>query len=140
MYRVSWSVVFNCAQKMALKVLYVKITWQNYIAVIWNFKFSVYATLYFANMCCLPIVWVNSFVYANEMFSSKWRFLHAGLFGLPMGFYTFTLIAYLNRSWSGIHIWCGIITFCTLPIYFLIPESPRFFIFLWARNHFNTFH
>ena len=35
-----------------------------------------------------------------------------------------TLIAYLNRTWTGIHIWCGIATAFTLIPAFLIPESP----------------
>ena len=35
-----------------------------------------------------------------------------------------TLIAYLNRTWTGIHIWCGVATAFTLIPAFLIPESP----------------
>ena len=86
---------------------------------------SVYAILHFVNMCCLPIVWVNSTVYANEIFSPKWRILVAGMFNIPTGPYVFTLIVFLNRTWTGIHLWCGILTACTLPIYFIMPESPR---------------
>ena len=35
------------------------------------------------------------------------------------------MIAYLNRTWTGIHIWVGVVTGLILPMYFLIPESVR---------------
>ena len=44
---------------------------------------------------------------------------------LPLGYYIFNLIAYLNRTWTGIHIWVGVVTGLILPMYFLIPESVR---------------
>ena len=44
---------------------------------------------------------------------------------LPLGYYIFNLIAYLNRTWTGIHIWVGVVTALILPMYFLIPESVR---------------
>ena len=44
---------------------------------------------------------------------------------LPLGYYIFNLIAYVNRTWTGIHIWVGVVTALILPMYFLIPESVR---------------
>ena len=44
---------------------------------------------------------------------------------MPLGYYIFNLIAYLNRTWTGIHIWVGVVTGLILPMYFLIPESVR---------------
>ena len=35
------------------------------------------------------------------------------------------LIVYLNRTWTGIHIWCGIASACALIPWYIIPESPR---------------
>ena len=35
------------------------------------------------------------------------------------------LIVYLNRTWTGIHIWCGIASACALIPCYIIPESPR---------------
>jgi high-affinity Fe2+/Pb2+ permease len=37
----------------------------------------------------------------------------------------FALIGYLNRTWTGIHIGVGVAVAVSLPVYFLIPESPR---------------
>merc|ERR1719445_436289 len=31
----------------------------------------------------------------------------------------------MNRTWTGIHVWVGVITGLILPMYFLIPESVR---------------
>ena len=31
----------------------------------------------------------------------------------------------MNRTWTGIHIWVGVVTGLILPMYFLIPESVR---------------
>ena len=71
------------------------------------------------------MIWVNSYVYATEIFEPKWRSMFIGLFEIPIGYYIFGLIGYLNRTWTGIHIWVGIATGLTLPLYFLLPESQR---------------
>ena len=76
-------------------------------------------------MGALPVIWVNSYVYATEIFEPKWRSMFIGLFEIPIGYYIFGLIGYLNRTWTGIHIWVGIATGLTIPLYFLLPESPR---------------
>ena len=39
--------------------------------------------------------------------------------------YPFGLIVYLNRTWTGIHVTCGIISAIAMLLWFLIPESPR---------------
>ena len=51
--------------------------------------------------------------------------MFAGIFEMPFGYYAFGLISYLNRTWTGIHIWVGITVALTLPLYFILPESPR---------------
>ena len=84
-------------------------------------------------MFCLPIIWVNGIVYSNEIFSPKWRYLPLGLYTLPIGYYVCTLIVYLSKDWSDIQLWSGIIVACTLPIYFLVPESPRQSIHFFMR-------
>ena len=88
-------------------------------------SYNAYALLHFITMFCLPIIWVNTTVYSNEMFGPKWRFLSTVLFNIPFGPYLYTLIAYLNRSWTEIHLWCGISVALILPIFLAIPESPR---------------
>ena len=85
----------------------------------------VYAVLHFMTMFCLPIIWVNATVYTNEMFDPKWRFLSQILFGVPAGTYIFTLIIFMCRTWTWIHICIGVATASSLPLYFLMPESPR---------------
>ena len=76
-------------------------------------------------MTCLPIIWVNMYAYNLEMFSSKWRHIFPAIYAMPLDFYIFVLIAYLNRTWTGIHIWVGITLALILPLYWILPESPR---------------
>ena len=65
------------------------------------------------------------YAYNLEMFSSKWRHIFPAIYAMPLDFYIFVLIAYLNRTWTGIHIWVGITLSLILPLYWIIPESPR---------------
>ena len=88
-------------------------------------SYYVYAVLHFITMSCLPVIWVNTYVYSTELFTPKMRYIFIGLFEIPIGYYIFNLIAYLNRTWTGIHIWVGIVTALILPMYFVIPESVR---------------
>jgi OCT family organic cation transporter-like MFS transporter 4/5 len=76
-------------------------------------------------MTCLPVIWINAYVYQTEIFNPKWRYFFVGLFEMPFHYYISALIAYLNRTWTGIHIGVGIAVAVSLPIYFLVPESPR---------------
>ncbi len=94
--------------------------------------FKVYAALHLITMTCLPVIWVNAYVYQTEIFSPKWRYVFVGIYEMPFHYYVFCLIVYLNRTWTGIHLWVGIATGISLPIWFLIPESPRW---LAQNNH-----
>ena len=67
---------------------------------------------------------MNAYPYLGEIWDPKWRFIFTGFVGVPLGQCILTLIAYLNRTWTGIHIWCGVATAFTLIPAFLIPESP----------------
>ena len=97
---------------------------------IWSF-FPVYAFLHFITIFCTPIVWVNGYAYLSEMWDPKWRYIFTVITGIPLGQSIMTLIAYFNRTWTGIHIWSGIATACTLIPWYIIPESPRWL----AQNH-----
>ena len=96
-------------------------------------SYNTYAILHFITMFCLPVVWVNCTVYSNEMFGPKWRFLSTIYLNNPLGPYALTLIVYLNRTWTDIHLWCGISVGIVLPIFLVIPESPRWL----AQNNFE---
>ena len=76
-------------------------------------------------MSCLPVMWVNGSVYSNEMFDPKWRILNIAMNLIPIISYAFGLIVYLNRTWTGIHVCCGVISAITLLVWFMVPESPR---------------
>ena len=76
-------------------------------------------------MSCLPVMWVNWAVYSYELFDPKWRFLPILIYTFPISQYVFGLIVYLNRTWTGIHVTCGIISASTMLVWFLMPESPR---------------
>ena len=88
-------------------------------------SYNAYAILHFITMACLPVIWVNTYVYSTEIFTPKWRYVFIGLYEIPIGYYVFNLIGYLNRTWTGIHIWVGIVTALILPVYFVLPESVR---------------
>lgn len=74
---------------------------------------------------CLHVIWVNGSVYSNEMFDPKWRILNIAFNLIPIISYAFGLIVYLNRTWTGIHVCCGVISAITLLVWFMVPESPR---------------
>jgi len=88
-------------------------------------SYYIYAVLHFITMACLPVIWVNAYVYSTELFTPKLRMIFIGLFEIPIGYYIFNLIAYLNTTWTGIHVWVGVVTGLILPMYFIIPESVR---------------
>ena len=97
-------------------------------------SYYAYAILHFITMGCLPVIWVNCYVYSTEIFTPKWRYIFIGLYEIPIGYYIFNLIGYLNRTWTGIHIWVGIVTALILPVYFILPESVRWL----AQNNKET--
>ena len=65
---------------------------------------------------CIP-----SFIIKNKLY----RFVTYLIFGVPINQLVFSLIIYMNRTFTGIHLWCGIVTLLVLPFYFIMPESPR---------------
>ena len=81
--------------------------------------------MHFIMMSCLPVMWVNGSVYSNEMFDPKWRIMNIAFNLIPIISYAFGLIVYLNRTWTGIHVSCGVISAITLLVWFMVPESPR---------------
>ena len=36
-------------------------------------------------MTCLPVIWVNCYVYSTELFTPQWRYIFIGLFEIPIG-------------------------------------------------------
>ena len=87
--------------------------------------YAAYGLFHFISMACLPVIWVNCYVYSTEIFTPQWRYIFIGLFELPFGYYIFNLIAYLNSTWTQIHLWTGIVTALILPVYLILPESVR---------------
>ena len=39
--------------------------------------------------------------------------------------YLMLLIVHLNRNWQNLHICMGLICLLGLPVWFFVPESPR---------------
>ena len=48
-------------------------------------SYYVYAVLHFITMTCLPVIWVNTYVYSTELFTPQWRYIFIGLFEIPIG-------------------------------------------------------
>ena len=88
-------------------------------------SFEAYATLHFIYSCTSPIVWINGLVYLTEFYSPSWRYAFTAAISIPIGAWTLNLIAYLSHTYTMIHMCAGIIAACLLPIYFFVPESPR---------------
>ena len=90
-------------------------------------------------------MWVSCQAYGLEIFSPKYRrhitcirgkqsiiavpiCLHYRNFpfsDFPFSMYIFTAIVYFNRHWTYMHLSIGILTLLSLPIWFFLPESPR---------------
>ena len=76
-------------------------------------------------MLCIPVGWVNISSYVTELFTSKWRFVNYLVGTIPVTPMVFALVLYLNRTFTGVHLCCGLLTMVILPFYFVLPESPR---------------
>ena len=48
-------------------------------------SYYIYAVLHFITMTCLPVIWVNTYVYSTELFTPQWRYIFIGLFEIPIG-------------------------------------------------------
>ena len=94
----------------------------NYIAFL-AFRFVIWAS------CC--IMWLASNALLVELFSKNHRkkaFFINNL-GLPIYCCIMVGIVYLERDWSYMHLWIGIIGCCILPIImFHLKESVRWLI------------
>ena len=71
------------------------------------------------------MIWVNVSSYSTELFTSEWRFVSYIISAIPTSEFVFALVLYLNRTFTGIHLYCGILSMVILPFYFILPESPR---------------
>ena len=88
-------------------------------------SYAAYAILHFIYSSTLPILWVNLTVYLTEIFQPNWRYAFAAPINLQVGNWILTLIAYLCSTWTMVHVWIGLVCVLVLPVYFLVPESPR---------------
>lgn len=88
-------------------------------------SYAAYAILHFIYSSTLPILWVNLTVYLTEIFQPNWRYAFAAPINLQVGNWILTLIAYLCSTWTMVHVWIGLVCVLVLPIYFFVPESPR---------------
>ena len=111
-------------RKMASFLSYLVIIPSVIIAGFVN-SYAAYAILHFIYSATLPILWVNLTVYLTEIFQPNWRYAFAATINLQVGNWVLTLIAYLCSTWTMVHVWIGIVCALVLPIYFLVPESPR---------------
>ena len=81
--------------------------------------------MYFFHAMITMISWVGISSYMAEIYTSKWRFVTYIIGAFPTYALVTSLILYLNRTYTGIHLWGGLVSLCNLPLYFFICESPR---------------
>ena len=90
-------------------------------------SYEVYAVLRFVSATCLPIMWISGHVLTLELFGKEYRKSIAMVkdFFAPMSELVLVIIIYFTRHWTFIHIWAGVGCLIPLPLYFIVPESPR---------------
>ena len=90
-------------------------------------SYEIYATLRLVSATCLPIMWISGHVLTLELFGKEYRKSIAMVkdFFAPMSELVLVIIIYSTRQWTYIHIWAGVAILIPLPLYFIIPESPR---------------
>ena len=88
-------------------------------------SFEAYATLHFIYTACLPLDWINNTVYLTEIYSPAWRYSFTIANYLPLGSLTLAAIAYLCNTYTMMHVTIGLLCALILPLYFCVPESPR---------------
>ncbi len=95
--------------------------------VIGGFIPNYWAYVFFRLVTCtsLPIMWIAAHTYGLEYFSPSKRRLLLCIRDFPIAAFLQVLLVYLNRHWSYLHLWTGVVCLCGIPSYFFIPESPR---------------
>ena len=90
-------------------------------------NYATYASLRLVSATCLPIMWISGHVLTLELFGKEYRKSIAMVkdFFAPMSELVLVVIIYTTRQWKYIHIWAGLGCLLPLPLYFIIPESPR---------------
>merc|ERR1712241_497360 len=90
-------------------------------------NYETYAALRFVSATCLPIMWISGHVLTLELFGKEYRKSIAMVkdFFAPMSELVLVIIIYFVRHWTFIHLWAGIGCLIPLPLYFIVPESPR---------------
>ena len=90
-------------------------------------NYPIYALLRFISATCQPIMWISGHVLTLELFGKEYRKSIAIVkdFFAPMSELVLCVIIYTTRHWTYIHIWAGVGILIPLPLYFFVPESPR---------------
>ena len=92
--------------------------------------YIVYIALRFLTCTVIVFGWIAGHNFQIEFFSKSYRrasyclntiLAHISGFSLPF-------LVFFNRNWTEMHIWCAIVSCLAFPLYFLIPESPRWLV------------
>lgn len=80
---------------------------------------------------------VTSFVLVMEIIGIKWRELFSVLYQVPfnLGHLTLPLFAYFIRDWQKLQFALSIPSIFLLSYFWLIPESPSKYFFIYPMNH-----
>lgn len=76
----------------------------------------------------MPIVWVNNTVYMLETFTPKGRMVVSFSQNIPLYYFVFAIIVYFSKNWTIMHIGTGVACCTMIPVWFFMPESPRWLI------------
>ena len=91
-------------------------------------NFWAYAFFRLITCTALATMWISTSTYSLEYFGTSKRHLVASVKDFPFRTFLMVLLVYLNRHWSNLHLWTGVLCLCGLPFYFFIPESPRWMV------------
>ena len=93
-------------------------------------SYWTYALLRLIVCAAGPLVWVASHSLTLELIGTSKRQVVVLVkdFVFPLSNVFVTLVYYLNRHWTYMHIWTGVISLTAWPCFFLIPESVRWLV------------
>ena len=106
---------------------------KNVFAVLGGFIpiYEVYLTLYFISVTCSSANWVSGHPLLLELFGKKKRrFVYClNILAFTLTGMIMPLLAYLERNWSYMHLYMGLISTISIPTTaFLLAESTRWMI------------
>ena len=95
-------------------------------------NYICYAILRLITCTAVPCIWMASHSMALEVFGANSRkvMIVAKDLMWPIAWLLQTLMVFFVRNWVSLHLWTGACCLACMPIFFILPDSPR-----WLANN-----